>query len=125
MIVSRYGSRHARVLRRVISGEEVTEEEIGYMDEDDLEELIHNMDDEPEVRETRGIIPLARHTSDLQFAPEDRIIHVPIDAKTVFTFDWGGERFTVLFPKKGEGEVDHDLPVGRIEWIIEDSNEDD
>lgn len=48
-------------------------------------------------------------------------IYIHDESEAVLIIAWGNERFTVRFPVKADApEPIHDLPVGRIEWIIEE-----
>lgn len=45
-------------------------------------------------------------------------VSIDDDVEAIVQLHWGNESFTIHFPIKEEGEVTHDVPVGRIEWIV-------
>ena len=45
-------------------------------------------------------------------------VSIDEDVEAIVQLHWGNESFTIHFPIKEEGEVTHDVPVGRIEWIV-------
>lgn len=127
----------ARLIRRVIRGEEVEEVQLGEVEVDLPSDYIHGgggdigvtyLTQSPSLTERPSQWTEAS-TSDFIDVYQDHtnpIIHIPVDEKTVLEIKWGDENFTAIFPKKEEGaEVKHDMPIGRIEWIIEERVDDE
>lgn len=138
-MVSNMTNSPARLIRRVIERDEEPEEvEVGRV----TGHTVHGVDTPhlylqaeiaPEYRrrfEEAISVPLRRdiiHTREDSFNVDEGSqrtnIIIPVDTETVVRLRWGNESFSVRFPVKGEGEVTHDVPVGRVEWIIETREE--
>ena len=137
-MMSRHRGR-ANLIRRVIRGEEVEEVQLGEVEVDLPTEYIHGegnstiediayLTQSPSPRWTP--VPSAQWMSDSDIRitqhPEKVEVYLPPDVKSILQIKWGDECFTAIFPIKEEGvEIEHDMPIGRIEWIIEEKIEDE
>lgn len=117
----------ARLIRRVIRGEEVEEVQLGEVEVDLPDSYVHGGGHEVTFL-TQSPSAEWMSDSDIRITqhPEKVEVYLPPDVKSILQIKWGDECFTAIFPIKEEGvEVKHDMPIGRIEWIIEERIEDE